>query len=336
MKPCLLTVCLLCAVLALTACGSLPVPKVTELPALKPIVEATETPAESPLGGIITYSNEGDIYSMNFDSGEITRLTSDPDMDFDSVWSPDGTQIAFRSHRDGNEEVYIMNADGSNQRNLSNRAGGDYSPAWSPDGQWIAFMSDVGGTPNLWLIRPDGTDRRQLTDIPGISEYPSWSPDSEQVAFHCTFGRRLTNGTGDFEICVINTDGTGLIQLTDADGESKLPDWSPDGTKIAFQSNRNGWPTLPEYVPAGYDPGDFGDYEIYTMNIDGSEQTNLTNHPREGDSFPAWSRDGHLIFSRDGCLMVMKGDGSGLKKLSKGSCAGEDSGMFPDWYQPSK
>jgi hypothetical protein len=66
------------------------------------------------------------------------------------------------------------------------------------------------------------------------------------------------------------------------------------------------------------------------MNIDGSGQSNLTNNPREDDTFPAWSRDGHLVFSRYGCMMIMNGDGSGLVPL--GSC--ENDGQFPDWYQP--
>ena len=68
------------------------------------------------------------------------------------------------------------------------------------------------------------------------------------------------------------------------------------------------------------------------MNIDGSGQVNLTNNPREGDTFPAWSRDGYLVFSRYGCLMIMNDDGSGLAPL--GSCL--EGGHFPDWYQPVK
>ena len=76
---------------------------------------------------------------MNADGSDVTRLTVDPALDFDPVWSPEGDQIAFRSHRDDNEEVYMMNADGSNQHNLT---GGDYSPAWSADGYLIFFRYD--------------------------------------------------------------------------------------------------------------------------------------------------------------------------------------------------
>jgi Tol biopolymer transport system component len=282
------------------------------------------------LTGRIVFSYDNDIYVMPADRSQWTRLTTDSAPDFDPVWSPDGTSIAFRSHRDGNEEVYVMNAQGSEQRNLSQSPGTDYSPAWSPDGKWIAFQSDRSGNNSIWVIQPDGTQLRQVTAVPGISEYPTWSPDSTRIAFHCTFGRLLPQGVGDFEICVVNADGTGLTQLTDAPGESKLPAWAPDGTKIAFQTNRNGWPSLPNYVPPAYEPGRFGEFDIYVMNIDGSHVVNLTNNPREDDTEPAWSKDGRLVFTRYGCLLVMDANGSGVVQLTS---ATECDAHFPDWYQ---
>ncbi|HCU21954.1 MAG TPA: hypothetical protein DF698_03505, partial [Candidatus Atribacteria bacterium] len=48
-------------------------------------------------------------------------------------WSPDGTKIAFTSHRDGNNDIFTMNVDGSNFRNLTRNPADDTDPTWSPD-----------------------------------------------------------------------------------------------------------------------------------------------------------------------------------------------------------
>ena len=123
------------------------------------------------------FSAEGDIWTMDVDGSARTRLTTDPAEDFDPAWSPDGSRIAFRSHRDGNEEVYVMAADGSGQRNLSQHPRSDYSPAWSPDGATIAFASDRDGDPNeIYVMDADGSNQVRVTDNPGIDEYPTWSP----------------------------------------------------------------------------------------------------------------------------------------------------------------
>ena len=337
----------------LTGCGPASMPMNTDIPAQGATPLNTQpapsqivddsvslTPTSTPgvdidprsLTGRIVFSNEGDVYTMNADGSDRLRLTDHPEPDFDPAWSPDGTRIAFRSHRDGNEEVYLMNADGTEQVNLTQSPGADYSPAWSPDGSQIAFTSsrEKQGGLDIWVMNADGSEPRRVTKEPGIQEYPSWSPDGQQLAFSCTLGRVLPIGVGDFEICVVNADGTRLKQLTDSPGISQLPDWSPDGKLIAFQSDRNGWSTRPGYTPPGYSPDRFGDMEVFVMKADGHNQVNLTNQPREDDSMPAWSRDGHLVFSRYGCLMVMTSDGRSLTQITNDVCADD----FPDWYQP--
>jgi Tol biopolymer transport system component len=285
--------------------------------------------------GRIVFSHDDDIYVMNADGTERTQLTTHPEADFDPVWSPDGTRIAFRAHRDDDEEVYVMNADGSGQMNLTNNFVSDYSPAWSPDGAYIAFASNrLNSSGNdIWIMNADGSNATRVTDIPGISEYPTWSPDGSQLAFACTFGRVLPEGVGDFEICVVNADGTELVQLTDAAGESKLPAWSPDGNTIAFESNRNGWPTLPDYVLPAYDGERFGEYDLYLMNVDGSNQVNITNNPRQDDSMAAWSQDGLLVYSRYACLMVMSPDSVDSVQLSPNNLCAD---VFPSWWQPEE
>jgi hypothetical protein len=74
-----------------------------------------------------------DIYVMNSNGSEQTRLTDNPANDFYPDWSPDGTKIVFWSDRDGtnNGEIYIMNPDGSEQTNISNYPGRtDGHPDW--------------------------------------------------------------------------------------------------------------------------------------------------------------------------------------------------------------
>jgi Tol biopolymer transport system component len=284
------------------------------------------------LAGAIVFDHEGQVWVMAADGSDRTQLTTGEGPNFDAAWSPDGSRIAFRSHRDGDEEVYVMDADGSDPRNLSDAPRSDYSPAWSPDGSRIAFATDRdpdSGGNDIYVMDADGSNLERLTVGGGIDEYPSWSPDRARIAYACSGGRRLPDGVGDFEVCVMDADGSDQRQVTDAPGLSDHPAWSPDGRSIAFMTTRDGWPTLPDYVPLGYEEGESGDYEIYVMDADGGSPRNVTRNGREGEQFPAWSPDGeHLIFSRYGCLIVSTPSGSATAQLTPGRLCADG---FPSW-----
>jgi Tol biopolymer transport system component len=262
------------------------------------------------LGGRIAFSDDvEDVYVMNADGSDLTRLTSHRGHDFDPSWSPDGSRIAFRSERDGNNEIYVMNADGSEQRNVSNFSGDDWGPAWAPDGSRIAFNSNRDSEDlHLYVVRPDGSGVDRIGGDVWV-EYPAWSPDGGRIAFMAQ-----TWEDGDnYEIYVMNADGSGVKRLTNAPGSDGHPAWSPDGTKIAFNSERE------NLVETGLGQ------RIYVMNADGSRQRRVTD---VFGKYPDWSPDGRrLAFSGDR-LYVVDADGSDLSQLPT---PGVDLPVFPDW-----
>ncbi len=270
-------------------------------------------PSWSPDGTRIVFSSHIDdnleIYIMNADGSNPTRLTDNPAADLISTFSPDGTRIAFDSDRDGNWEIYVMKADGSNQTRLTNNPARDMFPSWSLDGTRIVFQSNRDGNWEIYTMNADGSNPKRLTDNPAYDGNPCWSPDSNRIVF--VSGRDKTRG----EIYIMNTDGSNQARLTDNPAGIGNPWWSPDGTKIAFNSNRD------------------GNQEIYTMNADGSNPTRLTDNPAN-DGGPSWSPDGQKIaFSSDRDfdteVYIMNADGSNPVNLTNNAPVDETFGLAP-------
>src|SRR6185369_16862140 len=153
----------------------------------------------------------------------------------------DGSRIVFSSNRDGNYDqyqLYVMNADGSNQHRIYySDAISDYA-TWSPDGNHIAFANDKedGRTGNfeIFSIEPETVEpEKRLTFRRGYDIYPSYSPDGSRIAF-------MSNTDGNWEIYLMNADGSHLIRVTRDTTTDAEPSWSPDGSKIVFTSTRGG------------------------------------------------------------------------------------------------
>jgi Tol biopolymer transport system component len=230
-------------------------------------------------------------------------------------WSPDGKQIVFQSDRNatmlGRDQIYIMNADGSDVRRLTFHEASDETPVWSPDGTKILFSSYITQENNeLFIMNADGSEMHQLTDNPGRDGHQKFSGDGNQIVFNS-----VRNGTDDYEIYIMDVDGTNVTRLTDFDGWDTYPSISPDGSKILWR----------RILPTGGSSSSGRNSEIFIMNRDGSDVTNLTNHP-DFDGYPSWSPDGSKIafasnrgrkedFRGNFHIYIMNSDGTSVTKI---------------------
>jgi hypothetical protein len=291
---------------------------------LTPVAATSQLTPEAGNAGKIAFESARDgnleIYVMNADGSEQTRLTDNPASDSDPTWSVDGQKIAFSSNRDGNWQIYAMNADGSGQTRLTDNRANDAYPAWSPDGQKIAFTSNRDGNLEIYLMNADGSQQTRITNDPGADSFPDWSADGRHIVFQFLEGKDYSF----YQIQTVTAMGSARTSL-DSSGNSDLyPSWSPDGMQIAFVSNR-------DQV-----------WGIDLMNAAGGEPVRLTKKalglgsfsPEDyvENSFPAWSGDGQkLVFAsgRDGNaeIYVMNADGSQPTRLTNQEAY---DGM-PDW-----
>jgi TolB protein len=95
-----------------------------------------QTPSFSPRGNLVTFTardeyNRFDIFTIDVNTGKLTRLTQDQGNNEDPWFAPNGRLVIFSSNRTGSRQLFLSNLDGSHQRQIT--AGGDYSsPAWGP------------------------------------------------------------------------------------------------------------------------------------------------------------------------------------------------------------
>jgi hypothetical protein len=225
-------------------------------------------PMWSPDGRQIVFSSqraraafEDEIFTMNADGSAPTRLLDGTFQDVEPSWSRDGGRIAFRSDRELGTQIWTMTAAGTDLQPLTS-TGQNFNPVWSPTANRIAFARDhTGGfvDVDIYTMNGDGSGVVQLTDGAGFNSNPDWSPDGTKIVFQ-------SNRDGDFDIWMMNADGTQLRQVTnEGAGEppafDSAPTWSPDGASIAFQSNRD------------------GDFEIFVMDaIPGFPADQLTDN----------------------------------------------------------
>lgn len=207
-----------------------------------------EVPSWSPDGRriVFDYSPEGDpetpgfktrLWTMRPDGRHARPLPMWPaGFDVEPRYSPNGRWIAFMrllisSDGEQRQAVFTVGAEGGRVRQLTPWELNAEHPTWTPDSRWITFNSlpaIVSPAGTIQAIRPNGRGRHTIlaaTDNLGAHK-PWFSPDGTRILFMCA----ITDPNGHYneDICIIDADGSNLVNLTDTpDAFENWPSWAP-------------------------------------------------------------------------------------------------------------
>jgi Tol biopolymer transport system component len=256
------------------------------------------------------------IFLVSLETGEKRRLTSPGEgFDFNPAFSPDGRSIAFCRYG-GNpiSRVFALDLSPDHKPRGEPRAvtpietGPAGYPIWTADGHEIVYDTPdtlwripvTGGLPkpilpgvagtsaaiswrghrmvfervsldsNIWRVDVGQPPRNFIASTAHDSN-PQYSPDGKKIAFQSA-------RSGNIEVWVCNSDGSGSVQLTSFGSlTTGTPRWSPDNQTIAFDSNGE------------------GSWQIYTISAEGGKPRRMTDG-RGYYHVPSWSRDGKWLY----------------------------------------
>jgi len=257
---------------------------------------------ETPLfnSKIVFVSNKDgnkEIYMMDYDGFNKTRLTKNSYIDVLPSISPDKRKIAYTSYRGGNPDLYLQYIYEGRLKKVSS-GGVNYSGKWSFDGKHFIYTSSKANNAEIYLSDPEGDNSRRITYNSWVDSSPVISPENNQIAL-------TSDRSGSPQIYIMDIDGTNIRRITFEGTYNDSPAWSPDGENLLFVSRIE------------------GRFDIYTYNFRNQSYKKLTDKGRNEN--PSWSPDGrHIVFSStisgNPQIYIMDYRGLRLKRLTyKGS-----------------
>jgi CxxC motif-containing protein (DUF1111 family) len=221
---------------------------------------------------------------------------------------PDGPRIAFTGDAD---LMSVMGFDGGQYGSIGNKPIVGQYASFSPDGTQLVFANIDS---NIAVMNNDGTNDQKLTGN-GEDTSPAWSPDGTKIAF-------ASQRTGRWQIFTMDPDGSNVVNISNSFTNDLEPGWSPDSNQIAFVRR-----------PAFGGGIQFSD--IWSMDQNGANQTQLTSTIHANEGRPNWSPDGSTIAfhtNRDGNdeIYIMKSSGTAQTRLTNHAATDVNPAWSPD------
>ncbi|MCP4145786.1 MAG: hypothetical protein GY752_10960 [bacterium] len=248
-----------------------------------------------------------DLYCIDYDGANLLRLTANRTLNLFPAWSPDGSQLAFMSYREGQQGNYLLDTSTGRVRVLSETVGSNLGPSWHPDGTEIIVSLSKTGQHEIYRLNMAGRILRRLTISQAIEVSPEWSPTGNDVVF-------TSDRSGSPQLYIMGADGSGRHRLTFEGKYNDSAAWSPNGDNIVYACREKDLT------------------QIVMIKATGEDRQVLTDRSWRNCEDPRWAPDGrHIVFASDKSgvfkLYVMDVLERSVRQLTFGG----EPDTTPDW-----
>lgn len=270
-------------------------------------------PSISPDGKTIVFSFKGDIYKVAANGGTATPLTTNAAYDFKPIWSPDGTEIAFASDRNGYFDIYVMPINGGKATRVTFHSGNETPNSYTPDGKNILFTASILDAPNnrmfpsgviseLYSVPAAGGRITQVLRTP--AEEAKYNKGATKIIYQDRKGyeniwRKHHTSSVTKDVWIYDVASKKHTKLSDFNGEDREPSFGTDENTIYFLSEKFN-----------------STFNVCKMSVDNPTQvTQLTKYDKNPVRFLSTANDGTLCYGYNGEIYTMK-DGSAPSKVT--------------------